>query len=238
MKSTGSYSLLPRVTTEPQPERVLSPGGCVTPRLPRPPTASERLLAGPPQTTPHTKTNHTKRNDIGSCSDRENPFSSSSVAIPSAAPPAPLQTAGAEGAAQSQESQRRLNTWTLAGEAGTQGPGTQGWGAVGGRGAPGRVPGPGRGRHAKPQGSAPRRRPSTPPAAGRARAPAANPKRKMWKGGGDGIEAHHLPLTAERDRTGGRGAPRPVSLSQASSPTLSSSPPPRSSSRPLGAAGQ
>nr|CAI9713851.1 unnamed protein product [Rangifer tarandus platyrhynchus] len=82
-----------------------------------------------------------------------------------------------------------------------------------------------RGRRAEPRGSAPRRWPAPSPAAGRARDPAANPRNRVWKSGGDGIRAHHLPLTAERDRTGGgRGAPRPVSLSQASSSTLSSSP--------------
>ena len=148
----------------------------MTPRLPRPPTASERLLAGPPQTAPHTKTNHTKRIDIGSCSDRENPFSSSSAAIPSAAPPAPLQTAGAEGAAQSQESQRRLNTWTLAGEAGPQGPGTQGWGTVwgGGGGAPPPSPRSGAGAAREASG----KRPSPPARNPSRRGPRPSPRCK------------------------------------------------------------
>lgn len=224
MKSTGSHSLLPRVTTEPQPARVLWPGGLTDTPSSTPSHHVQNVLCQTspnrptPQNQPPKKGRHRELLRPG-----KNPFSSCSAAIPSTAPPAPLQTARAEGAAQSQDSQRRLNTWTLAREAGPLDAGLGvGGGNYGGMGVPAESQVRGRGRRAEPRGSAPRRWPAPSPAAGRARAPAANPKSRVWKGGGDGIRAHHLPLTAERDRTGGRGAPRPVSLSQASSPTLSS----------------
>lgn len=46
----------------------------MTPHLPRPPTTSKTLFARPLHTAPHPKTNHTKRVDTGSCSDREKPL--------------------------------------------------------------------------------------------------------------------------------------------------------------------
>lgn len=53
MKSTGSYSLLPRDTTEPQPERVLSPGGV---RDTTSSTPSHRVRKAPRRTTPNRPT--------------------------------------------------------------------------------------------------------------------------------------------------------------------------------------
>lgn len=216
----------------------------MTPHLPRPPTTSKTLFARPLHTAPHPKTNHTKRVDTGSCSDREKPLlqlQRSHSLHCSARTPA--NSSGGGGCTKPGQPKTTQYVDTSRGSR-AAGPGDAGlgWGVggdSGGMGVPAESQVRGRGRRAEPRGSAPRRWPSPSPAAGRARAPAANPRSRVWKGGGDGIRAHHLPLTAERHRTGGRGAPRPVSLSQASSPTLSSSPPPPlSSSGPLGAAGQ
>ena len=147
MKSTGSHSLLPRVTTEPQPARVLWPGGLTDTTSSTPSHHVQNVLCQTspnrptPQNQPPKKGRHRELLRPG-----KNPFSSCSAAIPSTAPPAPLQTARAEGAAQSQDSQRRLNTWTLAREAGPLDAGLGvGGGELWGDGRPRRVPGPGEG---------------------------------------------------------------------------------------------
>lgn len=239
MKSTGSHFLLPRFTTKLQPARVQSPGGV---RDTTSSTPSHRVQKAPrrtPQITPHPQNNHTIRIDTELLGPGNIPSPAAAQPFPPLLRPHPCTLLGRSGCTKPREP-RRLNTWTQAGKPGRR---TGGRGGGEGRGGPAgsRVRGGGSARSLREAPLA--AQPAPPPAAGRARAPAANRRSRMWEDGGDGIRVHHLPLTAERHRTGGRGAPRPVSLSPASSPTPSSSsssspPPPRSSSWPLRAAGQ
>lgn len=122
----------------------------MTPHLPRPPTTSKTLFARPLHTAPHPKTNHTKRVDTGSCSDREKPLlqlQRSHSLHCSARTPA--NSSGGGGCTKPGQPKTTQYVDTSRGSR-AAGPGDAGlgWGVGGGLwgdGRPRRVPGPGEG---------------------------------------------------------------------------------------------
>lgn len=206
------------------------PTGCVTARLPHPPNAIGRLVARHPLPTaghpPHTPKPTLQKG----WAPWKTPFPGGPAAIPSCSGAARAAAACTKRERTEEDRAHREEAGPVQPAAARGGRGRDGTGEEGGgrAGRPGGAP--------RPPGSHP-----IPRAAGRAPAPAAGAV-DVQNPGPCGPRAHHLPLTAERDWTGRRGAARPVSLCHA---VLPPNPPRRCRRRrrrgaggPFGSAGQ
>lgn len=218
MKSTEA-TLSPPGYCEPQPARVLWPGGLVTPHLPRPPTTSKTLFArplhtAPPQNQPHKRGRHQELLRPG-----KTPSPAAAQPFPPCSARTPANSSGG-GAAHKARTSKATQCMDIAGKPGrwTRGHevGVGGEGGTQGMGVPAESQVRGRGRRAEPRGSA-RPWPSPSPAAGRARAPLQTRGAGCGKAAATASERITYPSLL-RGTGRGRGAPRPVGLSQASSP--------------------